>query len=261
MNGGKYDERILDSLIREAVSRNHAKMEPPPLDEFWAGFLQKRRQAMSETLTTRSRFASKWLRRGSVALAMVALVVGLWLASPRASAVGMRAVRFLSAAVTETLTNLMVSLGLAEKSRGTRGGPPPDSPGQTPRTVSLEEARAQAPFRLRLPSFVPEGMTTRTVRFEHLNESTARISVTYGDNEGRHLVLEQVNISEGMGTGLAYDSDDARVEKVQVGGRDGLLIRFKDGSSHLLWVQEDVSLQLYGSVDGDVTLSIARSIK
>lgn len=259
MSGGKYDEDTLDLLIREAVSKDNAKVEPPPFDEFWAGFLKKRNQAMAEMPTARRRFASKWLLRGSAAIAVVALVVGLWVTSPRASAVGMRAVRFLSAAVTETLTNLMVSLGWAQKTRGPRVVPPPDSPAPPLRTVTLDEARSQAPFRLRVPSFMPEGMKAKSVRFEQLSESTARIVMTYGDGEGHHLALEQVNIPEGMGTGLTYDNDDARVENVQVGRTPGILIRFKDGSSHLLWVEEEVSLQLYGNIDGDMMLRMARS--
>lgn len=262
MNGGKYDENALDSLIREAMSKDRPEMETLPFDELWDGFLQKRERFLSEMRPVGRRGAMKWLLRGAVGLAAVAFAVGLWVTSPRASALGPRVVRFFSAAVTETLTNLMVSFGWVEETTGTgTEPPPPDSPGQAPRTVTLEEAKSLAPFRIRSPSFLPDGMKNRSVRFEHLSENTARVVMTYGDGQGRHLILEQVNIPEGMGTGLAYDNDDAQVEKVQVGTTPGLLIRFKDQTSHLFWVDQGVSLQLYGNIDGEMMLKIARSIE
>jgi outer membrane lipoprotein-sorting protein len=119
-----------------------------------------------------------------------------------------------------------------------------------PKSLTLDEARAQADFALLVPSYLPEGVTLIEVFtvegafIMHYDHSTTSFAVVQGrSQEERQVPIGQETEIAVRGQTATLITDEAR------------------GNSFLTWVEDGVTITIAGHIGQDEILRVAESLQ
>lgn len=251
----------LEDLIRESLAEEARLVVPPPAEDVWNRVA--RAIAGGAILTTAKRKSPRRLPAQVAAAVLFLVVVSASFAAT--SSAGAFGHRFFSLVVSLFPANPAphdVNISLANVTP-----PPPDAPPPPPdwplatgeRVLPLEEARKTAGFSFLQPTYLPKGMKLDIVTVL----SSEMINQYFRGPNGR-LVLRQHYIPGDFAA--SFNFKNAQVEKVNVGGAEGTLVKQRNPFSGreevtLLWFTGSIEFRLEGDIGAGETLRVARSLR
>ena len=139
--------------------------------------------------------------------------------------------------------------------------------------VTLEQAIAKAPFKIRIPGYLPENLVLDRVLFNstgpevNSKNATATVTLLYSsvneetDDEFLCITLQNF-IDEPVSNYLAKE-DNPRADEIEVNGGKGKLTTVEDGFTNLFWVLQNdrVVVNLDGKLTDEEILKIANSMQ
>lgn len=244
------DDQQLDFLIEKAIREEIDSIEVPP------GSKERVRQKLGLTKP----YGTKRFRWGrwSMTLAgiLTSIVVLVCLGTPpQASAIGPITVTRVVHRIKDTICNVSQSYSRERK------GPAP-SGRSLGREVecSLDEAGASLTFPLLLPQYLPPDFSLGSVKLMIAGDDTVEgILLRYKSSKGT-LTITQEQTHDNASSGISYDTDDTKVEKVSLRGSDASLLLHKDGTTMLLWYENGVSYSVKGPCTKEEIIEVAEKL-
>jgi len=112
-----------------------------------------------------------------------------------------------------------------------------------------------------MPVWVPEGYSFSEGIYEQMDKSVHRLRLKFQNQDKQNLSILEVYSSIRGGSGYMYDSDDAQVKEVQVRGNKAHLIKFKDGSYDLLFVENGHQVTVSGFVTENDMMTFSEKLQ
>lgn len=260
----------LDELIKQALQEEMESIEvtPEQVEEGWQRLkLRLEEHRFGGRLRPR-RTAGPWMLAGKVAVVLVLFVsLSLNLVPDQAKAVGNRFFSSIWQRVAGDSFNVFISTQQEhEQGHNAKVPPPPEEDDLTvlepdpPQELSMDEIRKVAVFRPFIPSYLPAGYQLKRSTYQVLYQNSARVYLEYDGGQEIPLRIEQENILGPMGAGIGFNKDDAEARQVKINGYPGVLIVFKRGHASLIWMQNNVRIDLSGPVSAEEITKIAESM-
>ncbi|EHQ90767.1 DUF4367 domain-containing protein [Desulfosporosinus youngiae] len=238
----KLGQQIRKSLLREA-----SEIDVPPVKEQWEDFV--RRYGVPKKRTNR-------IRKVTLAAAAVVLLVisGSFLRPATATAFGERLFTSIKVFLGGSLYNVKT------EQKG-NSAPPAVEQNEPPseKEVTLDEVEKIVYFNIARPHYLPQGTELKKVLLTQTTGDTYSIKMEYSVNN-QPFMLIQNNLVAGHNGSFLYDSDDAQVNKIDINGNEGHLLKTKDGTLILRWVMRGLELELIGKTEEDDLIKVARSV-
>ena len=237
-------------VIREAFEYLVEHQPTPDLD--------RARTAILERYTQRQRRSRRWRWLAAAAAVVILAILPL---SARAGAVVALVARLEDSWVGGTLRNIRAYL-----SPGADKVLPPlqvgDGTGPVTRTFrNLDAAVEAAGLPILAPTWLPAGAQFQEARVVGIpGEAPQQIELWYALPTG-YLVIEEGRLQGQAALGNLYDTDDARISEVSVGGVSGRLLIHKSGYVRLEWAVRGYSLSVTGTLDPDSALRVGASLR
>jgi hypothetical protein len=248
------------NLLKEAVREEAAGVVVPPADEAWA------RLAASLGPKPERKARPARLRRVPplaavvfVAAVLTAAASGYYSAS--AGAFGRRVFSLVVGILQRGTPPQDVHITMSNMTPPPPGAPPPppDWPLATgERVVTLDEARKEAGFAFKEPSYLPSGLARDIVTL-----LPAQVNQYFRGRDSR-LVLSQHYAPRDFAASSFFRN--ARVQKVSIGSAEGTLVVqqnpfTKRNEVTLLWFADNIEFRLQGNISPGEALKVARSLK
>ncbi|MDK2855983.1 MAG: hypothetical protein PWQ41_1772 [Bacillota bacterium] len=249
----------IENLLKEALHEEAARVAVPPADEAWARLTaslspKPERQAWLARLRRVPPLAAVIL----VAAVLAAVALGY---SANAGAFGRRVFSLVVGILQGGTPPQDVHISMANVTPPPSGAPtpPPDWPLATgERVVTLDEARKEAGFAFKEPSYLPRGLARDIVTL-----LPAQVN-QYFRGEDSQLVLSQNYAPRDFAASSFFRN--ARVQKVSIGSAKGALVvqqnpLTKRDEVTLLWFADDIEFRLQGNISPGEALKVARSLR
>ncbi|MGB9661122.1 MAG: DUF4367 domain-containing protein [Moorellaceae bacterium] len=257
----QYTDEELDTIIGAVVKARVEDCTPPPVEEAWARFKRKMNQIPVEQGSS-STFTRR-MPRMAVAVALLFLVATVFtLVNPgKVGALGYKVKESITVLLHGSVMNLRSGvskddvLKLSPPSEGLK-----EIPLEAPVEVTLEEAREQAPFPLKVPAYLPEEFQLLKVTYQKQSPQTAEVVMQYKGPEGKYCTLTQFNFIDELGTGYAYDREDTVIREVMIGPCQAQMAEHKSGLVRLMWIDGHIKLELQGKLTVEEAIKIGTSI-
>jgi len=257
----QYTEKELNEMIKAVLQARLDNCTPPPAEEAWARLKEKMPQISGIKHPLRS---GKRLLPG-IAMAAIFILLAVTISSlsiPKTvRALGYKVMDGITVLLHGTEMNLRGGVASDEV---TKPSPPPgegkEIPMEPPAVVTLEKAREQAPFPLKIPGYLPEGYRLEKVIYQKQSTYTVQVEMEYKEPGGKYFTLTQFNFIGEMGTGYVYDREDTTIKDVPIGPCRAKLAEHKSGFVHLMWVDGQTGLNLDGRLSAQEAIKIAASM-
>lgn len=125
--------------------------------------------------------------------------------------------------------------------------------------VTLDEVEKIVFFRVAKPHYLPLGTEFKNVLLTQAADDIYYIKMEYSFNN-QSLMLIQNKFVAGHNGSFLYDSDDAQVNKIDINGNEGHLIKTKDGTLILRWAMRGLGIELIGKMEEEELIKVARSV-
>ncbi|MGB9904903.1 MAG: DUF4367 domain-containing protein [Desulfotomaculales bacterium] len=257
----QYTDKELDAMIKAVLRAKLDSCTPPPAEEAWARLKEKMPQ---KSLVKRSFRSGKRLLPG---IAITAIFIFLTaaafsLGTPKTvRAFGYKVIDGITVLLGGTEVNLR---GGVVSDDATKPSPPPEEgkeiPAEPPAVVTLEQAREQAPFPLKIPGYLPEGYRLEKVLYQKQSAYTVQVEMEYKGPKEEYFTLTQFNFTGELGTGYVYDREDTIIKDVPIGPFRAKLAEHKSGFVHLMWIDGQTGLNLDGRISAREAIKIAASL-
>ncbi|AFQ43504.1 DUF4367 domain-containing protein [Desulfosporosinus meridiei] len=249
-------EKELERIIKSHLSKElDAAIEVPNIDDQW----QKIKQQILETEsipTTAKPFSN---RKRIVVAATILISIGSinFLYPHNANALGGKIGEFFAYIVGKTTQNQTETYKQVND---------PDMPkiknlgSNIEKEVTLDQAQAEVPFKLAIPSYLPTETNVGRVTLTSLGADVYEISIEYNFSD-KVIVLRQQNSANGTSRGSLYDTDDTVTKDLIVNGSPAMLFASKNGLNTLNWQIRGLLLQITGEIAEEEIIKIGNSIK
>lgn len=130
--------------------------------------------------------------------------------------------------------------------------------------LTLEEARAKAPFALLEPTSLPEGFEFEWAQLYEMpeNEGISGTSVVLGyKHDTEELTIAQLFFPEEESSISEIAGGEMEGEKVTVRGQEGYSMEVGMGMRGLVWFENEVEISIFGSLSEEEMLKAAESMK
>lgn len=238
----KLGQQIRESLLLEA-----SEIDVPPVKEQWEDFV--RRYGAPKKRTNR-------ISKVTLAAAAVVLLVisGSFLRPSTASALGERLIDTIKVFLGGSLYNVnTVQKGNSDPPTIERNELPSEM------EVTLDEVERIVYFSVAKPHYLPQGTERKKVFLTQTTGDTYSIKMEYSVNSQPFMLLQN-NLVAGHNGSFLYDSDDAQVNKIDINGNEGHLLKTKDGTLILRWAMRGLEIELIGKIEEDDLIKVARSV-
>lgn len=247
----KINDDHLERLIKKALKEELDSAPPPPLsiEEAWKE-LNKKRTNNKEINPKKTLISKKSLL---YVASLLFIFAALFSFSPLKGSAFSSFTEILQK-VQGTVTQLFVKVGNSPE--GDDGAPTSEEltivegSDITSKSMSLEEAQKVTAFPITLPKQVPEKYSFENVIVsKRENELSKDIYINY-ENDKHKFTINKKLVGDSFGSGITADSDDTKVEQVEINGEKGSLLQYKNGIVKLIWVTQ----QYYYSISGQLTI-------
>ncbi|KGK91209.1 hypothetical protein DP73_04365 [Desulfosporosinus sp. HMP52] len=248
-------EKELERIIKSHVSKElDAAIEVPNIDDQWKKIKQQILE--TESIPTTEKPFSK--RKRIVVAATILISIGSinFLYPHNANALGGKIGEFFAYIVGKTTKNQTETYKQSKD---------PEIPkiqnlgSNIEKEVSLNQAQAEVPFKLAIPSYLPPEAKTSRVVLTSLGTDVNEVTIEYSYND-IVIVFSQQNCASGTSRGSVYDTDDTVVKDLTVNGSPAILYLSKNSISTLNWQTRGLLLQITGKINETEILKIANSI-
>lgn len=130
--------------------------------------------------------------------------------------------------------------------------------------LTLEEARAKAPFALLEPTDLPEGFEFEWAQLYEIpeNEEMSGVSVVLGyRNDTEELTIAQFFSPEEQTSISEIAGGQMQGEKVTVRGQEGYSMEVGMGMRGLVWLENELEISIFGSLSEEEMLKVAESMQ
>ncbi|MEW6424647.1 MAG: DUF4367 domain-containing protein [Bacillota bacterium] len=257
----QYTEKELDEMIKAVLRAKLDNCTPPPAEEAWARLKEKMPQISQ--IKRPFRPVKRLLPGIAIAAIFILLTVTIFsLSIPKTvRALGYKVMDGITVLLRGTEMNLR---GGVTSDDATKPPPPPEEgkeiAAEPPAVVTLEKAREQAPFPLKIPGYLPEGYRLEKVLYQKQSAYTAQVEMEYKGPGGKYFTLTQFNFTGELGTGYVYDREDTTIKDVPIGPCRAKLAEHKSGFVHLMWIDGQTGLNLDGRLSAREAIKIAASL-
>lgn len=248
-------EKELERIIKSHLSKElDAAVEVPNIDDQW----QKIKKQILETeniTTTKKTFSN---RKKIVIAATILISIGSinFLYPHNANALGGKIGEFFAYLVGKTTQNQTETYKQVKD---------PDTPkiqnlgSNIEKEVTLDQAQAEVPFKLAIPSYLPPEAKTSRVVLTSLGTDVYEVTIEYNYKD-IVIVFSQQNSANGTSRGSVYDTEDTVVKDLTVNGSPAILYLSKNSISTLNWQTRGLLLQITGKINETEISKIATSI-
>lgn len=253
----QYSDSELDKLVKEVVQKMVESATPPPLEESWARFEKKLREH-KPPITKKKDFLFL-----AAAAGVIILIVGtLTISFPvKARALCEKIVNTVETLVGSTQMNIKTDYKDSEPGRLP---PPPDDFKEVPigqeQTISLEEVKLVSPFTVSIPEYIPADYKLEQVKFQEMAKPVAKVTIKYNGPYSNYFLISEMNAPDGSVQGYGYDIEDAIVQDLNVGDKNGKIILFKNEKIRATWLQHSMMYGLEGKISREEALKIIESM-
>ena len=130
-----------------------------------------------------------------------------------------------------------------------------------PITMPLEEAQAKVPFKILLPLYLPDGFSLDKVTLEEVHDPSYIVTLYYKNSKGEMLSICEENIIGEAGRGYMYDKDDTMTEEISINGFTATLVNLKDKYVRLFWLNQSISIEIFGQINKEGAIKVAENLK
>ncbi|SHK84301.1 DUF4367 domain-containing protein [Desulforamulus aeronauticus] len=181
---------------------------------------------------------------------VLCLVVGFWLMPKEGTALNLKFFESICTFVTGKVQTVQISFGTQKNAKDL----------DNPLKPEVSQALATVPYEVLLPYDLAGQYTIEKALIEEVGDSTKVILFLETTNLER-LTISEVNIIGDFNQAIAYDTEDAVMENVNVMGQEANLLLFKDGKKQLLWVDRDIFVTITGSLSEKDLFVLAGSLR
>lgn len=239
-------EDKLGQQIRKDILREASEIDIPPVNEQWKDFLQRYGLHTKRTNRLRKAFIA--------AAALLLLVISVSLIKPStASALGERVYNSIRIFLGGSLYNI----NTVPKENSS----PPvvqRNDFSSEKEMSLDKVQKIVFFSVAKPHYLPQGTKLKRVLLSQGGDIYS-IKMEYS-LQNQPLILIQNNVVANHSGSLLYDSDDAKVDRMDINGSEGYLLKMKDGSLIIRWVIRGLELELISKMEEAELIKVAQSI-
>jgi len=243
----EFDDKLGQQIGKDLL-RKASEVEIPPVNEKWEDFV--RRYGLPNKRTSR-------LRKSLLAAAAILLLV--------------ISVSFLHPSTTSALrerlyNSIKIFLGGSLYNINTvqKENPAPPVVQQneisSEKELTLAEVQKIVYFSVAKPHYLPQGTELKKVLLTQAAGDTYSIKMEYSGNN-QSLTMIQNNIIGTHSGSFLYDSDDAKVSRVDINGSEGYLIMTKDGTSIIRWAMRSLEIELIGKIEKEELIKVAKSVR
>jgi hypothetical protein len=139
------------------------------------------------------------------------------------------------------------------------------SSNSSPKLISKIETgvaalQPEVPFTILAPTYIPPGFQFESVKKIPQDEQ-AKIIFTFVAKDSS-VILTQTKVSSNTKTTINTNAKESKVENIQVGRSEGVLITFKNGYCSLIWITENnIECKLFGKLSPEQAREMAISMQ
>lgn len=248
----------IDNLIKQIVEEELEKTLPSQVskEETW--------ENISQALYSKNRnprtFRKRIQRISVVTIGVLILAVSLF-QSPSALAFDWIAKFFLKA--QGTITELVGNIG--EPNSSHNNVPKPEAQVQHKEVkvedVSLDEAKKMIDgFSIVIPNQVPQGFSLSHTSVIKVGDRKSNEITLHYRNEEQTFSIHEIYIKEQMGYSSGVDNEDTKIKEVNINGIKGTFFTYKDKTSRVVWVKQNVQFMIDSRLSENEILKIAQSM-
>lgn len=132
--------------------------------------------------------------------------------------------------------------------------------------LTLQEARATAPFPVRYPAYVPTGFRESDIAYQPFSEQNGEVQITFAGEPDEQAAIRftQLNLVGSYASGQGYDPDQTALQQIQINGNEGTLLvtEAEQGVwSNLSWFEGDMVYKLEGPIQPEKIIKMAESLQ
>lgn len=258
----KRREYFTDRTLTDAVQEDWEAAPAPPVSssEAWERIARELQTVNAKKASRRVFWKGRGMKTAAAALLALAILAA-FAPSQNGHAFGWITKYF--AKVQGSVTNLVVSRD--DASGSSPPGPPQIQVEQTygpdEQQLSLAEAEEISDFPILLPNYVPEGYELSHVNVQTQGgQGNSELELVYKDDSSTIRLTEMVIRNQYGGT-FSFDNEETEMKDIHIRGEKGTLLKFKDGSSMLIWSLGDYHLTLNSRLPESEAVRIAESVE
>lgn len=236
-----YEPTDLDRILRKTVREREESDKNIDLDSAWDAY--QKRYGIARTGKRTVRYA--------IALCSFVLVFALVLSSPTvSSALNIKFFETAKSFLIGKVQSLSFSFSTTPNQVDIMELIEPD----------IRDTLASVPFPVLLPVemlgiFFIDGIVVEDASPWYV------VKLYLSKPDAESVVITQLNIVGDFRSDLAYDTEDAQVRQVRIRGQDTVLIKYKDGTTVLRWVDQDIFIEISGPLSEDDIMIMANSMR
>mgnify|MGYP001020448093 FL=1 len=256
----KYSDLELDDIFRKAVREMVEEASPPPVEKSWLEFKKKYKERTGSKISSAPK-GSRILKKFLVAAGIVVFLAGAVSFSfpTMAKAIGKKIVSSIETLLTATQMNISTSYESDDGDKVPPAGIQEIEIGKE-QIMSQDEVLATAPFPVLFPAYIPESFILDRIEYQELTKNVAKVTLIYSGGNSDNLTIIQMNAPGGFTEGFAYDREDAVTEDILIGREKAKVIVFKNNSAKIMFVSEEVSIEVGGRISKEEALKISASL-
>jgi len=241
----------IENLIEDILQENADLISVPASHEAWLRFNHRKKRNLKSIFP---------LATACFITIAFCITLGLWEPST-ANAISNRMLKtVVDIFSSESPTDVSISLSNTTDVPSHSHNAPPDWPLDTDETVvTMEEARANASFTFKIPTFIPKGVKLDIITI--LNRTRVKQYFRSGDDI---LIIAQDYIPFDFASN--YSFSQAKVKKVKIGNQEATLVSQHNPYTHkdknyLLWFEDNVKYTIETTLKAKTAIKIASSLQ
>lgn len=253
-------ESYLEDLIKDTLLEEAQRIDVPPSDTVWAKISAAQKRKIRHGLLHESRAFRFQLAVASLLIFILGTL--FYFANP--SPVNARSNRILKTVVDlfrrPAPADIMITMDNTSTPPPDAPPPPPDWPLATgEKVVAPEQARAEASFSFKEPSYLTRGLKLDIITLMDKN----MVNQYYRSDKNR-LIISQRHMPGDFASSHMFTN--ARAKKVNINGVEGTLVSQHNPYSGkdeltILWFVDSIRFRVETDLNERETLKIVRSLK
>jgi len=243
----KYSGFKLEKLMKDTVCEMVNSAPPPPLEESWAKLEQRLLEQHRLNNPPGTKTKNSLSKSMFIAAGIIMIFISLSMSFPGGAA------NIVENLIDRTQVNV-----------GTQPAPQEDFREvavMQEKILTLEEAKAAAPFSILIPEYIPSDYNLAQVKYQEMANTTGLVTLKYIGPGTSYFIITEMNTPEGFVQGYGFDTEDAVAQDIKIGEAVGQLISYKNEKIRVNWIQKNIVYGLEGKVPKEDVLKITASMK
>lgn len=244
----------LDQLIDESISEEVDSIPPPLLSssEAWERLQQQRNQ--------KTKRISPNMKALIYAASIALIIFTATFSVPQNSSAFSKFTEYFYQ-IQDSVVQIFIGTGVIDERNSDYPSTGIDQQLQEMliKNMSLEDARNETSFLIKVPSYVPIGYSLVDVTvFYFEGEQSNNIYLNYSSDESR-FTLNIKEIEDQFGFGSTFSEAGSEIEDILINGHPASLITYDTGKKRLVWTTSIYFLSLEGEISREDIIAIAES--